>query len=320
LKKEKKMIRLPLIVLTVFALLLAACAPNAPQPDSDTLNVVATTTLVADIAARVGGTNVTVTSLIPAGIDPHTFEPTPQDLALLNNAGLILINGAGLEENLESYLEGLTASVISVSEGIELLEGYHHDEDEEEHADEEYAEEGAHEEGDPHVWMSPALVRVWVQNIAAAYAQADPTYADEYANRAAELDAELQTLDAWVVEQVAQIPVENRVLVSDHNMLAYFADQYGFEVGGAIIESFSTNAEPSAQELAQISDLISEQNVRAIFIDYASQPAIAQQLSADLNIKLVRLYNGSLSDANGPAADYFAFIRYNVNAIVEALK
>lgn len=304
-------------------LLLAGCASAQPSA-GDKLQVLATTSIVADVVRQVGGEYVEVTQLLPLGTDPHTFEPRPQDAAAIANARLVFANGAGLEEFLEPLLEsaGAMDKLIEVSEGIELLplEGEEKHHEGEEHGHEHEGEGHHHAGGDPHTWMSPKNVLVWVENIAEALAKADPRHAKAYRANAEAYAAKLRELDEWIRQQVSQIPPENRSLVADHAVFGYFARDYGFQQVGTITHSFSTGATPSAQELAALEDQIRAYGVKAIFVGADVNQSLAKQVANDTGIKVVPLYHGSLTDANGPAPTYLDFMRYNVNAIVEALK
>ncbi len=307
----------PLILLA--SLLLAACgAPAASSSTSSSkLKVVASTTIVGDVVAQVGGDLIELTVLFPPGADPHTFEPRPQDLAALSEAQVVVINGLDLEEALEPALEAnVKGTIVHASEGIEVLafEGKEHE------GEEHQGEEHHHEGGDPHTWTDPNNVIVWVQNIAAALAEADPANAKAYQANAEAYVAALTELDGWIRTQLAQIPAERRKLVTDHRAFGYFVDEYGLEQVGALVGSFSTNAAPSAQELAALEDKIKEQGVPAVFVGKTVNPALAEQVAQDTGVKLVHVYTGSLSQPGGEADSYLAFMRYNVNAIVEALK
>ncbi len=305
-----------LSVLALISLILSACAGGQPSADGK-LQVLATTSIVADVVRQVGGDYVQVTQLLPLGTDPHTFEPRPQDAAAIADAQIVFANGAGLEEFLEPLLEsaGATDKLVEVSEGIELLpfEG-------EEHHHEGEGEEHHHEGGDPHTWMDPNNVLVWVENIAAALSEADPAHADAYRANAEAYAAELRALDEWIRQQVARVPAENRYLVSDHAVFGYFAHEYGFTQLGTITGSFSTGASPSAQELAALEDQIRAYGVKAVFVGADVNQNLARQIAQDTGVQLVPLYHGSLTNASGPAPTYLEFMRYNVSAIVEALK
>lgn len=161
---------------------------------------------------------------------------------------------------------------------------------------------------------------VWVENIRAALSALDPENAETYAANADDYLAQLAELDAEIRARVAEIAPENRKLVTDHGTFSYFAMDYGFEVVGSVIPSFSTVASPSAQELAALQDQIAAENVQAIFVGTTVNAALAQRIAEDMGIELVNLYSDSLSAADGPASTYLDFMRYNVDRIVEALR
>ncbi len=303
----------PLLSLSLIVLqLLSSCASGRPSAGDDRLQVLATTSIVADVVRRVGGDYVQVMTLLPFGADPHTFKPRPQDVAAIVEAQIVFANGAGLEEFLEPLLEsaGAMDKLVEVSAGIELLPFAGEDEGEENH----------HESGDPHTWMDPNNVLVWVANITAALVEADPQHDPAYRANAAAYASELRALDGWIRQQVAQVPAENRYLVADHAVLGYFADEYGFTQIGTIAGSFSTGASPSAHELAVLQKRIRSYGVKAVFVGVEVNQNLAQQVAHDTGVKLVPLYHGSLTDAAGPVPTYLEFMRYNVTAIVEALK
>jgi len=304
-----------LIALAMLATLpLTACGGGNARDTGDRLQVLATTSIVADVVEQVGGDYVEVTTLLPLGTDPHTFEPRPQDAAAIADSTIVFANGAGLEEFLQPLLEsaGATDKFVEVSAGIELLAF------EEEHL--EGDEEHEHEGGDPHTWMDPNNVILWAENIAAALSAADPEHAADYQANAEAYIAALADLDAWIRAEVAQVPAESRLLVTDHGVFSYFADEYGFTQVGTITGSFSTNASPSAQELAALEDDIRSFGVRAVFVGETANQSLAEQVAADTGIQIVIIYHASLTDDFGLAPSYLEFMRYNVNAIVNALK
>lgn len=311
---KKNAIRL-ISLLALGSLLVAACA-SAPSQTDGKLKLVASTTIVADVVRQVAGEGAELVVLIPTGTDPHTFEPRPQDIAALSEAQVVFINGLELEEALKPALEAnVSGLLVAVSNGIEVLsfsgEG--------DHAGEAEAGDG-HATGDPHTWMDPNNVIIWVQNIAAALAQADPQNGDVYRRNAGAYTAELQALDGWIREQVAQIPEGQRKLISDHATFGYFAAEYGFEQVGLVIPGFSTNAAPSAQELASLETAIREQGAKAIFAGTTVNPTLSQQVAADTGVQVVFVYTGSLSEPGGEAGSYLNFMRYNVTAVANALR
>jgi ABC-type Zn uptake system ZnuABC Zn-binding protein ZnuA len=317
-------------------MLLAACsqAPvEQPAPDASggKLKVVATTTIVADVVAEVGGEMIELDTLLPVGADPHGFNPTPQDVAKIADAELVFANGAGLEEFLEELIEnaGAEDKVVHVSEGIDFLEfeeGEHHHEGEEheEHEDEEHeeheGEEHEHHGIDPHTWTDPNNVILWVHNIEAALNEIDPENAKTYQANAEDYEQELVELDAWIREQVDQVPQDDRKLVSDHAIFGYFARAYGFEQVGALIPGYSTMAEPSAQELTALEDAIGAYDVQAIFVGNTVNPSLGERVAEDTGVALVFVYTGSLSEPDGLAGSYIKYTEFITNAFVEALK
>ena len=296
--------------------------------DTGKLKVVATTTIVGDVVSEIGGDLIDLTVLLPVGTDPHGFDPTPQDVAKLADADVIFANGLGLEEFLDSMIEsaGVENKVVYVSDGIDLLRSEeHHDEDEgEEHHNEDEGEEHHHEHNhggiDPHTWFSPLNVMVWIHNIAYALSDVDPDSAQAYAHNEEVYEAELVELDTWIREQVAQIPEDNRNLVTDHSLFTYFADEYSFTQVGALVPGYSTVAEPTAQELAQIEDAIEDLNVKAVFVGYTVNPVLGERVADDTGTELVFVYTGALSETDGAAATYLHYMRYNTTAFVNALR
>lgn len=299
---------LPLIL--IFAL-LAGCQPRITSGE---MQIIATTSIVGDVVRQVAGDRAEVTVLVPPDVDEHSFEPAPRDIALVSDASLVFMNGAGLEGFIEKLAQNAGGSVklVSVSEGITPLEGQP-DED-------GHAEEGGAASADPHFWTDPNNVLVWVDNIELALTEADPGGAETYRANAEAYRTELRALDEWVRAQVEQLPPEHRRLVTDHTMFTYFAEEYGFEQVGAIVPGYSTLASPSAQELAALEDAIRAQGVPVIFVGSTVNPALAERVAADTGTRLVPILTGSLTGPDGVAPTYLEYIRQNVTTIVEALK
>jgi ABC-type Zn uptake system ZnuABC Zn-binding protein ZnuA len=273
---------------------------------------VASTTIVGDVVAQVGGEYIALTVLFPTGADPHTFDPRPQDITAISNAQLIFLNGLGLEESIEIIIDtNATGEVIHVSDGVHVLALDGTLEPDSQHG---------HESGDPHTWTDPNNVIIWTENISAALSRIDPPHASTYQQNADAYIASLRDLDAWIRSEVAGIPPGQRKLVTDHQALGYFSEEYGFEQVGTLIGSFSTNASPSAQEIAALEDLIGAQNVPAVFVGAGANSNLAEQVAQDTGIPVIPVYTGSLTAPGGDAGNYLALMKYNVNAIVAALK
>lgn len=282
--------------------------------DGERLNVVATTSIVADVVRNVAGEHVVLTTLVPLNVDPHAFQPTPREVAAVASADVVFANGAGLEEFLGDLLQaaGEGGPVVPVSHGIELLRL-----DDPDHADEDGEDHGGL---DPHTWFDPQNVIVWTEVIESALTALNPAHADDYAANAEVYREQVRALDAWIRDQTALVPQDSRRLVADHAVLGYFAARYGYEQAAALLPGFSTLAEPSAAEMAALEDAIRQWDVQAIFVGRTANPSLAERVSADTGVALVFLYTGSLDVPGSAAGDYLSFMRTNVTAIVEALR
>ena len=290
----------------------AATLAPASLGEGEKLRVVATTSIIADVVANVGRDLIDLTMLMPVGTDPHAFESRPQDVAAVADAHVLFANGLGLEEFLDPLLEsaGVEGIAVHLSDGIDLLGA----EGSPEHENEDHAGD------DPHTWTDPNNIMVWVRNVEAALSVLDPAHAPAYGANAAAYQADLEELDGWIRQQVAEIPEADRQIVTDHSTLNYFVGRYGFIQVGAIIPGYSTLSEPSARELAAMEEAIEELGVKAIFVGKTVNPALAETVAEDTGTRLVFIYTGSLSAKGGDADTYIAYMRYNVDAIVSALR
>lgn len=342
-------------MLILLILLLATLPAAAHEP---ALRVIATTTILADVARNVGGDRVTVEALIPPDADGHAWQPTPADVLKVAQADLLLVVGVDYETFLGTLLENAAAvPQVVVTRGVPILpfpEHHHADEAEEAHAGEpsgahaealepvgRYGEAGVcepsdeaheaetegHEEGDahahgacdPHVWTDPTNIMIWAQNIAEALAAADPAGAETYRANAAAYVAQLEALDAEVAAILAAVPAERRILVTNHEFLQYFAHRYGFEVIGGILGA-STLEEPDPQALQALIEQVRALGVPAIFAEVSAASRFTDLVASEAGVRVVSdLYSESLSGADGPASTYADYLRYNAQRIADAL-
>jgi ABC-type Zn uptake system ZnuABC Zn-binding protein ZnuA len=305
-----------IVVSFIAVALLAACAPSsAPAAGgAGASKVLVAETFLADIVQNVAGDRLKVDALIPLGVDPHGFEPTPRDVKKVADSSVLIVNGAGFEEFLARLLQnaGGQRTMIEAAAGMESRKP---------RADEVAAADEHSREGDPHYWLDPISVVRYVENIRDGLSAVDPDGASVYTANGQAYIAKLQELDKWISEQMKQLPDDRRVLVTNHESLGYFADRYGLRIVGAIVPSISTGASPSAQQLAQLADAVKRAGVKAIFLETGANPQLANQLARDTGVKTVTsLYTHSITDAQGPAPTYIDMMKYNVKAIVDALK
>lgn len=305
-----------LYFLSVF-IFLTACTQPVATPSSSTATVLASTTILADLAQKVAGERLKVESLLPPGVDPHAYQPAPADVARIAASKVLIVNGLGYEQFLQSLLEnaGGERLMIVASAGVQTVTV-------EEQAGKTESTSGSGSEAsvDPHLWLDPNLVIRYVENIREGLIQFDPEGAATYHANAEAYIAELQALDAWIVEQVNTLPPERKLLVTNHEALGYFARRYGFQVVGTVIPGLSSEAETSAQGLASIIDQIKASGAPAIFLGEVENPALARQIAAETGVKVVDdLYLETLT-AGAPAATYVDMMKYDVGRIVEALR
>lgn len=290
------------IVWILTTLLITSCgSPASPSGTTDPV-ILTSSTILADITRNIAGDRVHVESLLPIGADPHSYQPTPQDAAKIEQSPLIIINGLEYERSLESLLHNAPAEkmIIEASAGISVREDAN----------------GV----DPHVWLDPNLVITQVENIREALTHYDPDGAATYQSNADNYVRQLAQLDAWITQQVSQIPTEKKLLITNHEALGYFAARYGFTVAGSVIESFSADASPSAQQMAALIDEIKSSGAPAIFLDAGDNPVLAQQIADETGVRVgTDLHLESLTDGD-PAATYLDMMKYNVTQIVNALK
>ncbi len=305
--------RTSLFLFIVVSLFFSACGTTTPSRNGSggPPKVLAVESFLADIAQNVAGKRVQVDTLIPLGVDPHAYQPTPQDVAKIAESQVLIVNGAHFEEWLDKTLQnaGGTHTVIEASAGLisrkptvnEALDPGHVD--------------------DPHFWLDPNKVIIYVENIRDGLSAADPTGKKIYAQNADDYISQLEELDTWIKAKVEQIPPEKRLLVTNHESFGYFADRYGFTISGTIIPSTSSEASPSAQQMAELIDHIRQTGVKAIFLETGANSQLAEQIAQETGAKVITdLYTHSITGPGGEAPSYIEMMKHNVKLIVEALK
>lgn len=312
------------VLLLPLSLLLAACGGGnddkgvtypeitnpATVPAGRKVNLVVTTTQIADFGRVVGGDRVNVTGLAQPGADLHDFQPAPADAQRVAEADLIAVNGVGLDDYLAGLLKeaGGKKPVAVLSKGVTLREGAAH-EDEDEHAN------------DPHIWLDPRNAKVMVTNLAEALAKVDPAGASVYNANAAAYNARIDELDRQIQAQIETLPRERRKVVTNHDALGYYLNRYGLTFVGSVIPNLDSNTQPSAKEVAEIVTKIREQGVPAIFAESSINPALAQQIATEAGVKVVAtLYADSLGPQGSGADTYIGMMEHNTRAIVDGLR
>lgn len=296
------------VILLFLIVILSSCAqPIAPQSaQTGDLVVLATTTVLADIARNVAGDRVSVDSLIPFGMDPHSYQPIPADVVKISKSTVMIVNGLEYEQFLSPLLQsaGGQRLMITASSGLEPRQ----------------MQEAGRTVTDPHMWLDPNRVVKYVENIRDGLSQADPGRAETYKSNAHAYIAKLKDLDSWIKDQVKQIPPQQRLLVTNHESLGYFSERYGFTIIGEILQSVSSIASPSAQQIALLIDQIKKNHAPAVFLDASDNPELAKQIAEDTDVNVVTdLHLESLTNG-APAGTYIDMMKYNVTEIVNSLR
>ena len=302
------------ILLLAAVLIAAACGPSAgdgpatggadgPTPAPDALQIVTTTTIFADLVRQVGGSAVSVESLVPKGGEVHTFDPTPADVQKIGGASLVFANGLGLDDWLASLASdaGASAPIVRLAEdlpGATYLAGTN----------------GAGT--NPHLWLNVAYASKYVDRIVSALSGIDPAHASEFRANADAYQAILGSLDTEIRDRIQALPPANRIVVSFHEAFPYFAAAYGLTIVGTIVDA--PGQDPSAGALADLIGKIRSSGARAIFAEAQFSPKLAETIAGETGATVVMdLYTDTLGDA--PADTYVGMMRSNLDRVVTAL-
>lgn len=319
--------------LLLAALLLTLSLTLLPTHAAGKLKTIATITIIQDVARNVAGDLAEVEVIVPTDSDVHGYEPKPEDARKLADAQLVFTNGALLEGFLDKLIttSGTKATVITVSKGVPIkkfteptgaeskpeflgLSGEYQCQlprDGEEVGD-----------CDPHFWQNPLNIVKYVENIRDALATADPNNKDAYARNAAAYIEKLKALDQEIRDAVKSIPPENRVILTNHDSLGYFAAEYGFQIAGVVLPGGAAGAlqEPDPKSVAELIDTLKKGKVKAIFVENISSEKLARQLAEQASVKVVAgLYTDALGEKGTPGETYLGMMAANLKAIREAL-
>ncbi|WP_369284064.1 metal ABC transporter solute-binding protein, Zn/Mn family [Oscillibacter sp. GMB15532] len=299
-----------------FSILLAGCASptgNTDPTQDNQLNIVATTTMLADLSSVIGGERVTVDGLMGPGIDPHLYQASAGDVSLMQKADVVVYNGLHLEGKMGEIFENLSrqgSAVICIEEGLDESKLLAWETDSSVH--------------DPHIWFDVSLWEAAAKTVAEGLSQADPDGKSDYD---ANLDAylkELEETDTYIQTRAAELPEGQRVLVTAHDAFQYFGKAYGFEVRG--LQGISTDAEAGTADVSDLANFIVERQIKAIFVESSVPPKTIEALQAAVKAKGFdvaiggELYSDSLGDADSGAGTYTLTVKANIDTIVDALK
>ena len=295
LLKETKMKRL------LSALILSVLACSGSATAADRLQVVASFSILGDMVAQVTGDLADVTTIVGPDADAHLYQPNTADAKAVAKADIVFVNGMGFETWSDALINnaGGDAAVIVATRGVEplLVEG----------------------EIDPHAWNALTNGMIYVENIAAAMAQADAANADAYKANASSYIETLRALHASAGETFGALPDNGRTVVTAHDAFGYLAQSYGLNFLAPV--GIDTEAEPSASELAALISHLQDTGAGALFVENITSPALIEQIARETGLKIGgRLFSDALSERGGPATSYVAMFEHNLGAIMTALQ
>jgi zinc/manganese transport system substrate-binding protein len=303
-------------LITLISATVLWMAQNAQAQEK--IPVVATFSILADIAKEVGGENVDVKSLVKAGDDAHVFSPSPADAKILSDAKVVLINGLGFEGWMNRLIKNskTKAKVVTVSEGIKTIKT---EEEVESGKNKNHKHNHHHDEVDPHAWQSVENVKIYVNNIAKAFSESDPSNASLYDANAKKYAEQLTLLNTEIEQSLKSIPFEKRKIITSHDAFGYFASRYKVEF--IALQGLSTQSEATAKDVARIIQQIKKEKISAVFLENLSDSRLIKQIADETGAKIGgSLYSDSLSLTPEPAGTYLAMMRHNTKQIVDALK
>ncbi|QLE52399.1 metal ABC transporter substrate-binding protein [Nostoc sp. C057] len=306
--KGKILFRLCLGMLLPLALL--SCTQkesNLNTAKGDKPRVVATSTVIANLAQEVAGDEIQLSGILKPGTDPHVYEPVPADSRVLEEANLILYNGYNLEPGLIKLMNasGGKARKIPVGEAVKSLQ----------------LDKGKGEiVPDPHVWGSAENAIAMTNAIRDALIELSPEDKDKFTQKASQLTNELKQLHSWINQQIQTIPADKRKLVTTHDAFQYYGRAYGIAIAGTLI-GISTEEQPSAQTVQRLVESIKKIGVPAIFSETTINPALIKTVAQEAGVKLApnQLYSDSIGAKGSNGDSYIKMMEANTRSIVEAL-
>jgi zinc/manganese transport system substrate-binding protein len=290
---------------TAMALMAGGVASRGRAEMQARLRAVATFSVLGDLASNVGGEAMQLATLVGPNGDVHVYAPAPSDLKTVAAADIVFVNGLDLEGWLDRLIaaSGSKAPVVVASRGVTPRDGR------------------SWRSGraiDPHAWQSVAYAKIYVGNIRDGLIAAKPGGEKIYQANAAAYLAKLDMLDAEIKAAIDRIPVARRKIITVHNAFGYFGDAYGIEFVAP--EGLSTDAEPSARDVAQLIERIRRERIPALFMENVADPRLIQRIAEETGARIAgTLYSDALSSPDGPAGTYIAMMRHNVRELTSAL-
>jgi zinc/manganese transport system substrate-binding protein len=297
-----------------FLLLILLLLSGTPAlADTAPLPVVASISIIGNMVKEIGGPDVDVTTLVGPNGDAHTYEPKPGDIKILTQSRILLLNGLGLEGWMPRLTEAANfkGETVIVSEGVKPRTMK---------ADEDsLAAKAGAVITDPHAWQDLSNGLIYARNIAAALERALPAKAEDIAARATAYQVKIKAMDQKVRAEMSAIPTAKRRIITSHDAFGYFGAAYGVEFLAPV--GLSTEAEPSAGDLARLIRQMKQEGIKTVFLENMTSPRLAETLAGEGGAKLgATLYSDALSEPDGPAPTYLGMFENNLPKLIEAMR
>lgn len=301
-KKNIKISQIIRYYLLGFLLILGIHSNTIAQSKSK-INIVASASMIADMAKNIAGDLADVTMIVPIGGDPHIFEPTPSSARMAADAEIIFKNGLTFEGWLTDLINnsGTAAPIITITEGVDAI------------TSQQYKNAT-----DPHAWMSAQNGIVYAENIKNALAKYWPEYAQLFQDNFEIYKKKLEEMDIYIKEKIATIPNDKKILITSHDAFQYYGRRYNIQLESIL--GISTDAEVQTSDIRRLTEVIQTTKVPAVFIESTINPKLLERIAKDNNVRIGgKLFADSLGDEDSEAPTYLAMLKHNTDVIVAAL-
>ncbi|UTR11680.1 metal ABC transporter substrate-binding protein [Evansella sp. LMS18] len=274
---------------------------SANADENEELMITTSFSVLGDIIGEITGDRASVEYIVPIGEEPHEYEPVPSNFARVSDSDVFYTNGLGLEEWLEKIVENASDTpIVDLSAGVEEipLEG--------------------EDAPDPHAWLSPKNINIYVNNLLEDLVERDPDGEEEYRDNAEAYLNEIQELDGWIEEQVAEIREEHRKIIVSENAFKYFGKDYGFETEG--VWEINSHEEGTPQQINRIIDIVSESGLPAVFVETTVDKRYMETVADNSGVPIAgEVYTDAVGEEGSGAETYIDMIRHNVEVFVDGL-
>lgn len=265
------------------------------------LSIVTSFSVLADIIEEVAGDRATVDYIVPIGEEPHEYEPVPSNFSTVSDADVFYVNGLSLEEWLEKIVSNVSETdIVELSNGVEPINLVGED------------------EPDPHAWLSPKNTKMYVENLVEDLVERDPGGEEVYRAGGEAYIEQLNELDAWIEEEVSNIPEDHRVIIVSENAFKYYGESYGFRTEG--IWEINSHEEGTPQQINRIIDILEDEGIPSVFLESTVPPSFMENVSSDAGVPIAgEVYTDAIGEEGSGAESYIEMIRHNTKTFVDGL-